>query len=147
MSWRNQKNVWKKKKKQQKKTVLHNACGLQKTGCPKNNNKEVSDRFTVFCISGADACQAKISTSQLNSLQTMWLVEMKGGLEIQNKTTPCTFFFLSYAQEWHTKWTHWTHFGFDSYWLHYWYYFVRVMSIWTEHMPLFSWNSIYFSCP
>lgn len=25
-----------------------------KTGCPKNNNKEASDRFMAFCI-GADA--------------------------------------------------------------------------------------------
>lgn len=58
------------KKKKEKKTALHNARGLQKTGCPKNNNKEDSDRFTAFPI-GADAGRAKISASELNTLQTM----------------------------------------------------------------------------
>lgn len=31
-----------------------------KTGCPKNNNKEASDRFMAFCT-GADAVRLKLA--------------------------------------------------------------------------------------
>ncbi len=42
-----------------------------KTGCPKNNNKEASDRFMAFCIS-ADALRLKLAPQ--NHVLTKYLV-------------------------------------------------------------------------
>lgn len=54
--------------------VLHAARGYKDTGCPKNNNKEASDRFMAFC-SSADALRLKLAPQiicWLNTLWTMW---------------------------------------------------------------------------
>lgn len=61
--------------------VLYTARGYKDAGCPKNNNKEVFDRFTAFCIS-TDALQLKLAPQiifRLNTFRTLWRVGKKGG--------------------------------------------------------------------